>query len=245
MLCREFCSSTSTAKTFLSVKLMDRDLSNLAVSFRMVVSVESQPNRWYRCRNRRGGEYPQYGIEKVVEPPDFVFRINYELPDGLSSRVAKVESVVGVSLPICVRGGLVSLLALARLVHSMSCWNMRMVFFRVPFYFLCILRLIKPIMQVKAERVYGSSLKKGKLIRTAEARDSYAQGFLALVYAHGDKVRPFRSRMPAEAGGPFLSSQSLAWSFRSWLSRPISGRWVGGGRCGSYYLDPSGIATEE
>jgi TPR repeat protein len=62
---------------------------------------------------------------------------------------------------------------------------MRMKIFRSLGYLLCISALNQALYASEGRRWLDLSLKDIQV--AAEARDSYAQGFLALVYAHGDK----------------------------------------------------------
>ena len=62
---------------------------------------------------------------------------------------------------------------------------MRMGIFKVQFYLLCIFAVYQAHYASEGTRWLNLSLKDVQA--AAEARDSYAQGFLSLVYAHGDK----------------------------------------------------------
>ena len=76
--------------------------------------------------------------------------------------------------------------ALARLNHSGNKYRvMRMGFFRILPYFLCIFALNQALYASEGSKWLGSSVSDVQ--NAAEASDSYAQGFLALIYAHGDK----------------------------------------------------------
>ena len=75
---------------------------------------------------------------------------------------------------------------LARVIHSSNKYGiMRMGFFRVLPYFLCIFALNQAIYANEGSKWLESSVLAVQ--KAAEAKDSYAQGFLALIYAHGDK----------------------------------------------------------
>ena len=84
---------------------------------------------------------------------------------------------------------------------------MRMVFFRVPFYLLCIFALNQAHYASEGRRWMNLPLKD--LQAAAEARDSYAQGFLALVYAHGDKGADISISNASKWAA--LSSQANHW----------------------------------
>ena len=62
---------------------------------------------------------------------------------------------------------------------------MRMGFFRILPYFLCISALNQALYANEGSSWLESSV--AEVQNAAEAKDAYAQGFLALVYAHGDK----------------------------------------------------------
>jgi TPR repeat protein len=75
---------------------------------------------------------------------------------------------------------------LARVIHSSNKYGiMRMGFFRILPYFLCIFALNQALYANEGSNWLGSSVSDVQ--NAAEAKNSYAQGFLALVYAHGDK----------------------------------------------------------
>ena len=84
---------------------------------------------------------------------------------------------------------------------------MRMVFFKVPFYLLCIFALNQAHYASEGSRWMNLPLKD--LQAAAEARDSYAQGFLALVYAHGDKGADISISNASKWAA--LSSQANHW----------------------------------
>jgi uncharacterized protein len=84
---------------------------------------------------------------------------------------------------------------------------MRMGIFRVPFYLLCIFALNQAHYASEGRRWLDLSLKD--LQAAAEARDSYAQGFLALVYAHGDKGADISITKASKWAA--LSSQANHW----------------------------------
>ena len=84
---------------------------------------------------------------------------------------------------------------------------MRMVFFRVPFYLLCIFALNQAHYASEGKRWMDLPLKD--LQAAAEARDSYAQAFLALVYAHGDKGADISISNASKWAA--LSSQANHW----------------------------------
>ena len=76
--------------------------------------------------------------------------------------------------------------ALARVIHSSNKYGiMRMGFFRILPYFLCISALNQALYANEGSNWLASAVSDVQ--KAAEAKDSYAQGFLALVYAHGDK----------------------------------------------------------
>ena len=108
---------------------------------------------------------------------------------GLSGSVTRSAREEG--LPHC---------ALARVVHSSNkYWNMRMVFFKVPFYLLCIFALNQAHYASEGSRWMNLPLKD--LQAAAEARDS-AQAFWRWSTLTETKERIFRSRMQAN-GRPF------------------------------------------
>ena len=84
---------------------------------------------------------------------------------------------------------------------------MRMGLFRVPFYLLCIFALNQAHYASEGRRLMDLSLKDVQA--AAEARDSYAQGFLALVYAHGDKGADISITKASKWAA--LSSQANHW----------------------------------
>jgi TPR repeat protein len=133
--------------------------------------------------------------------------------------------------------------ALARLIHSSNkYWNMRMGIFRVPIYFLCIFALNQAHYASEGRRWLDASLKDVQA--AAEVNDSYAQGFLALVYAHGDKGSDI-SIMNASKWAA-LSSQANHWLGHFALGYLARFRADGldGDDVGRYYLksfrDPDG-----
>ena len=76
--------------------------------------------------------------------------------------------------------------ALARVIHSSNKYGiMRMGFFRILPYFLCISALNQALYANEGSSWLQSSVSDVQ--KAADAKDAYAQGFLALVYAHGDK----------------------------------------------------------
>jgi len=84
---------------------------------------------------------------------------------------------------------------------------MRMGTFKLLCYLLCISALNQALYASDGKRWLDLSLKDVQI--AAEARDSYAQGFLALVYAHGDKGADISISNASKWAA--LSSQANHW----------------------------------
>jgi len=98
--------------------------------------------------------------------------------------------------------------ALARVIHSGNKYRiMRMGFFRFLPYFLCIFALNQALYANEGAKWLRSSF--ADVQKAADAKDPYAQGFLSLVYAHGDKGMDVS--FENAKGWAVLSSQSDHW----------------------------------
>ncbi len=99
---------------------------------------------------------------------------------------------------------------------------MKMGFFRVPLYFLCIIALNQALYATSGAKWMASSYED--LRNAAEANDSYAQGFLALVHAHGDKGKD----ITAEVALPFARRSALAGHWLGYFAEGFLARMRGG-----------------
>ena len=134
--------------------------------------------------------------------------------------------------------------ALARVIHSSNKYGiMRMGFFRILPYFLCISALNQALYANEGSNWLASAVSDVQ--KAAEAKDAYAQGFLALVYAHGDKGMDVS--FESAKRWALLSSQADHWLGHfatGYLARFPSDGLANARNVGRYYLkafqDPDG-----